>query len=172
MKRKTLFVIILFLNFNSYAQIDFYELGLGTSKNKNSTTIVEKSHETTLFNHNGNAKAYISFSDLAIIYLWNGIPAAFLENSGNDVCVIGFNGKFLGWYENGILYDKEGYPAGAKEGAVNMYTNREPLKNSKRRTPSKSYTSRIPSYKPSLKSTWRRGGLVELLYSGKSHSYY
>jgi len=100
--------------------------------------------QTTLFDSNGEAVAYVDYDMSSTIYLWEGTPVAFLEKLNNENCVIGFNGEFMGWYENGIIYDLDGYIVGAKEGAVNMRLQRELRKNRQLRVPRK---PRIPGIK-------------------------
>ena len=84
--------------------------------------------QISLFDNNGEARAYIDFDEEATIFFWDGTPVAFLEQDGGEICVIGFNGNFMGWYEDGIIYDKKGYPVGGREGATNMMTKMERMK--------------------------------------------
>ena len=69
--------------------------------------------EISIFDKSGNAQAYIS-KDLTI-YLWSGEPVAYLNNSNDLWHVYGFNGKHLGWYINGIIYDNDGNAVGAQK---------------------------------------------------------
>jgi hypothetical protein len=123
--------------------------------------------QITLFNSDGEAKAYIDYDEDATIFLWNGTPVAFLERDGNDTCLFGFNGDFLGWYEDGIVYDKRGYAVGARKGAVNMVTRIEPIKSIQQITPIKPITSITP-IKPIWSSRWSSISLIEFLYLGKA----
>lgn len=122
--------------------------------------------EITLFNNNGKAIAYIAYEEDATIFLWNGTPIAFLESDSGDMCLFGYNGNFLGWYEDGIVYDKKGYAVGAREGAVNMSTQIEPIKGIQEITPIKPITLITP-IKPIWKNSWSSTPLIEFLYSGK-----
>jgi|TARA_R110002049_G_scaffold307396_2_gene507774 hypothetical protein len=123
--------------------------------------------ETTLFDSQGNARAYIDYDDDATIYLWNGKAVAFLENDGNDMCVFGFNGNFLGWYENGIVRDENGNAVGARNGATNMITNIEPIKSIQEISPIRPITPITP-IKPIFSNSWSSESLTEFLYSGKN----
>jgi hypothetical protein len=125
-----------------------------------------KAQETTLFDSEGTARAYIDYGEDATIFLWDGTPVAFLENDGGDLCVFGFNGNFLGWYEEGIIYDKRGNVAGAREGALNMMTKMEPMKSMQRMTPMRPMTPMTPM-KPMWSNRWSSASLTEVLYSGK-----
>ena len=58
-----------------------------------------KKEEITLFDHRGNPVAYIAPDEGNTIYLWSGEPVAYLEGEN----IFRFNGKYLGWYERGIV---------------------------------------------------------------------
>ena len=60
--------------------------------------------EKTLYNAEGEAVAYISDGLTKAIYLWDGHPVAYLCNYH----VYGFNGRHLGWFMDGIVYDADG----------------------------------------------------------------
>jgi hypothetical protein len=85
-----------------------------------SLTSVVNAQQTTLFDSKGEARAYIDYNEEATVFMWDGTPVAFLEKDGSDICLIGFNGSFMGWFENGIIYDKKGYAVGARDGATNI----------------------------------------------------
>ena len=123
--------------------------------------------EVTLFDSEGNARAYIDYDDETTIYLWNGKPVAFLENDGSDMCVFGFNGNFLGWYEEGIVRDEKGNAVGARNGATNMITNIEPIKSIQEISPIRPITPITP-IKPIFSNSWSSESLTEFLYSGKN----
>ena len=56
----------------------------------------------------------------------------------------GFNGSFLGWYEDGVIYDKKGYAVGARKGAVSMITKIERIKGIQKITPIRPITPITP----------------------------
>jgi hypothetical protein len=122
--------------------------------------------QISLFDNNGEPRAYIDFDEEATIFFWDGTPVAFLEQDGREICVIGFNGNFLGWYEDGIVYDKKGYPVGAREGATNMMTKMERMKGMQKMTPMRPMTPMSPM-QPMWKSSWSSTSLTEFLYFGK-----
>lgn len=64
------------------------------------------------FDRYGAAVCYAS--DGEHIYLWGGQPVAYLH----DDKVYSFDGRFLGWFENGWLYDKTNSPALFMDGAT------------------------------------------------------
>lgn len=125
-------------------------------------TIVINAQQTTLFDSKGEPIAYIDYEEEEVIFMWDGTPVAFLEKNDGDNCIFGFNGKFLGWYKSGIIYNEEGYPVGAKEGAVNMRTQREPRKSRQARVPRKPRTPRVPRM-PSWSRNWSEVSLTSFL---------
>lgn len=131
-----------------------------------SFTLVVNAQQTSLFDSEGEARAYIDYDEDATIFMWDGTPVAFLEKEGSEICVFGFNGSFMGWYEDGIIYDKKGYAVGARKGATNMSLRSERSKSSQRSTPSRPSTPSTPS-QPSWKSSWSSTSLIEFLYFGK-----
>lgn len=106
--------------------------------------------QVSLYDSEGEAVAYINFSEDATIFFWDGKPAAFLEKDEDDICIFGFNGTFLGWYESGIIYDKKGYPVGAKKGVLNMNYRIEKIKGIQRIVGIKPITPISP-----IKPIWR-----------------
>ncbi len=122
--------------------------------------------EVTLFSSEGKPIAYIAFEEEATIYLWEGDPVAYLESDDGETYVVGFNGKFLGWYEQGIMYDLNGNTVGAKEGAIDMFTEFEPMKGFKEMTPFRPITP-LPPLKPFWSNRWSSTPLFEFLNAGR-----
>lgn len=123
--------------------------------------------EITLFNSKGAPIAYIDASDSDLpIYMWNGLPVAYLTNADNgSFNIYGFNGKHLGWFDKGIVWDHDGYAVGFQSGAVNVYTEYEPYKAYKQYKPYKSYKEYAP-YKPYLQQSFSNTSLSLFLMSG------
>lgn len=122
--------------------------------------------QISIYDSDGEARAYIDYDEEATIFMWDGTPVAFIEKDGNDLCVFGFNGSFLGWYEDGIMYDKKGFAVGARKGAVNMITKIEKIKGIQKITPIRPITPITP-IQPIWKSSWSNTSLTEFLYYGK-----
>lgn len=122
--------------------------------------------QISLYDNNGEARAYIDYDEDATIFMWDGTPVAFVEKDGRNLCVFGFNGSFLGWYEDGIIYDKKGYAVGARKGAVSMITKIERIKGIQKITPIRPITPITP-IQPIWKSSWSNTSLTEFLYYGK-----
>ena len=100
------------------------------------------------------------------IYLWDGDPVAYLSNSNNTWHVYGFNGNHLGWYNNGIIYDNDGYAVGAQKDATNMITSIEGIKGIKGIKPIKGIKEIAP-IKPIFARSWSRTPLVIFLRAGE-----
>lgn len=131
-------------------------------------SILAKGEELTLFNSLGDPIAYIDTDDEDLtIYMWNGTPVAYLVSEGSGFHIYGFNGTHLGWFDNGIVRDHNGYIVGFIEGAVTMYTKYEPYKSYKQFKPYKSYRSYAP-YKPYYYNQFSNEPLSLFLLRGKS----
>lgn len=102
--------------------------------------------EVTLFNARGAADAYIAVADELTIYLWSGKPVAYLEKAGANegYNVYGFNGKHLGWFTKGAIYDHDGTAACATSQVMTSSSQLEPLKSLKQLKPLKSLTELSP----------------------------
>ena len=123
--------------------------------------------EITLYNLDGEPVAYIDAQDEDLtIYMWNGTPVAYLVPDDGAYNIYGFNGEHLGWFEDGIVRDHDGYKVGFREGAITMYTKYEPYKSYKKYKPYKSYKKYAP-YKPYYKTQYSDESLSLLLMLGK-----
>lgn len=106
--------------------------------------------QTTLYDKSGQPVAYVDSLDQNTVYLWNGNPVCYLDGNSK---LYGFNGRHLGWFENGILRDLQGYKVGFIQNTCPVLTKLEPLKSLKQLKPLKSIKqiSRIkPIYKFSI----------------------
>lgn len=99
--------------------------------------------EITLFNSQGNPTAYIANDEALTIYLWSGEPVAYLDNED----IYGFNGKHLGWFEQGIIWDHDGNKVGYINKTLPVFAKFEPLKSFKEFKPFKSFQEFSP-FKP------------------------
>jgi len=124
--------------------------------------IIGYAREISLYDDTGEAVAYIDTDDEMNIYLWEGKPMAYLLEQS----VYGFNGKHLGWFKEGIIWDHEGYAVGFIEGAVNKLTKLERLKGLQELTPLKSLEELEP-LEPLHQSKWARLPLKIFLSMGK-----
>ena len=62
-----------------------------------------------LFDKSGEAKACIADDYNQTIYLWDGSPVAYVYH---DRQVYGINGRYLGWFIEEIIYNKNGKRVG------------------------------------------------------------
>jgi len=124
------------------------------------TTVFAK--EIALYDSDGDAVAYIDTDHDLTIYLWGGQPVAYLVADS----VWGFNGKHLGWFEDGIIRDLKGYALGCIKGAVDINYNPQPLKGQKQLRPLKSLKELEP-IRPLKIDEWSSLPLSLSLASGK-----
>lgn len=125
--------------------------------------------EITLFNEEGYATAYIATDDDLTLYMWNGRPVAYLsvsKSNGDVFDIYGFNGRHLGWFEDGIVRDHKGYMVGFIKGAIKKYTHYEPYKRYKKYKPYKEYKI-YPPYKPYNKRSFSSTPLSIFLMRGQ-----
>lgn len=92
---------------------------------------------------------------------------AYLTSANNGFNIYGFNGKHLGWFDEGLIINHDGYVVGFQKGAVNMYTKYEPYKSYKKYKPYKSYKQYAP-YKPFTKNQFSSETLSLFLMRGKN----
>ena len=118
--------------------------------------------EETLFEATGEPVAYIDYDDDATIYLWNGKPVAYIDS---DNCIYGFNGKHLGWFEDGIVWNLKGERNGYNKNTLPVFPKFEPFKSFKQFKPFKSFKE-YQKYKPSQGDVVSKSLLVQLLIKG------
>ena len=81
--------------------------------------------DKSLFDKNGEAVAYITDDYHRTIYLWDGQQVAYLYN---DRLVYGINGRHLGWFIDGVIYDNGGERIGFTAEACPVSPSKEPSK--------------------------------------------
>jgi 4-fold beta flower protein len=82
--------------------------------------------EVALYNKKGKPVAYIA-EDGETVYLWDGNPVAYLYEDK----VYGLNGKQLGWFTNGTVFDIYGLRAGFIKSKSPIITELDPPKTMK-----------------------------------------
>lgn len=91
-------------------------LGAGCSSDSSEPAVVDPGQgQVTLYDAGKESVAYIDYPDDATIYLFDGAPVAFIQS---EELVFSFNGRFLGWYRDGVLYDRTTYAVGARHDIV------------------------------------------------------
>jgi hypothetical protein len=100
------------------------------------SAVAHADDEISLFDGSGQATAYIAPDDEMTIYLWSGKPVAYLDaNEGSDQFnVYGFNGKHLGWFSHGAIWDHSGHAECATAQRLSS-TQIEPVKAIKQIAP-------------------------------------
>lgn len=102
----------------------------------------------------GRDGSAVSYSpDGVHLYLWNGTPAGYVANDR----VYGFNGRLLGWFVNGWLYDRHNKPAlfsrAATGGPVKPARSVRPVKSVRSVRPVKS-VKQSPHARPARSLSW------------------
>jgi hypothetical protein len=83
--------------------------------------------ETNLYDKSGKPLVYISDDIDKTIYLWEGKPVCYIYEDK----LYGFNGKHLGWFVNGILYDNDGLRIGYTKNTCPCVTSVQSVKSVK-----------------------------------------
>ncbi|HEX7074784.1 MAG TPA: hypothetical protein VF226_12140 [Hyphomicrobiaceae bacterium] len=107
--------------------------------------------EFSFYDALGRATAYLDFSDGLVFYLWTGEPVAYLDGDS----IYGFNGKHLGWYHNGLVYDEDGNVVCAPAAAFREPPNPGPIRSLKQLKPLKGLKELKP-LKPLFGRAWSR----------------
>ncbi|MFC1891041.1 4-fold beta flower protein [Thermodesulfobacteriota bacterium] len=84
--------------------------------------------DTTLYNKDGEAIAYIADDYHSTIFLWDGHPVAYLYE---QQYVYGINGKHLGWFINEIVFDNNGARIGFTSNTCPIPVAKESVKDEK-----------------------------------------
>ena len=129
--------------------------------NKIEGSMATVSGEITLFDLEGRPVAYIDFTEDPVIYLWNGHAVAYLS----DNHVYGFNGKHLGWFENGVIINHGGEKIGFTKICCPENTRAEPAKLDKLIQKIKSVKEMAP-LKPMCRPSTARENFVSFLSAG------
>ena len=104
--------------------------------------------EKSLFNKNGDAVAYLTDDYNRTIYLWDGQQVAYLFN---DRHIYGANGKHLGWFIDGVIFNPGGERIGFTANTCPVPPSKEPIKLKKR-------------FKDEVQSRWKENPLPKLQY--------
>ncbi|WP_196888730.1 4-fold beta flower protein [Aureivirga sp. CE67] len=123
--------------------------------------------QITLYNKQDKPVAYIDYDEEVTIFLWNGTPVAFLEEDGDDNLIYGFNGKFMGWYEEGAIYDEKGNVVGVQDREDKIRVKIEPIKGIQGITPIRPISLKFAPMKPIWSRYWSSTPLVDFLSFGK-----
>jgi hypothetical protein len=126
--------------------------------------------EVTLYEGNGQPVAYIVTNDEMTIYTWEGHAVAYLvENDNRSWYVYGWNGKHLGWFERGVIWNTNGYAQCAIRQALAAAAYAEPAKYAKYAKFAK-YARYAPYAKPTYSNTFDHVPCVAFLTMGDAGS--
>jgi len=118
--------------------------------------------EVTLYNKQGKPVAYLA-NDTGTIYLWDGTPAAYLYEDQ----IYGWNGRQLGGFVNGTVFDIYGLRAGFIKSKSPLVTDLEPPKTMKQMKGAKK-VKQPPVVKPVMCYGYSTQLLEALLAEGKT----
>jgi hypothetical protein len=123
-----------------------------------------RASEAEFFDSKGTAAVYFEYSDAEhTFYLWSeGEPVAYMDEDS----LYGFNGKHLGWLQNGAVYDHEGNVVAATAARFQDPVHPPPPKGYKQYKPYKDYKEYRP-YKPALNTTWSTMTVRAFFLQGK-----
>ena len=120
--------------------------------------------EISLFDYKGRPVAYIA--EDRTIYLWEGKPVAYVDGQNKPVLdIYGFNGKHLGWFTGGIIYDADGNAVGGIKEVFKTPPQFEPFKSFKQFKPFKSFKELRP-LQPTFSKQWSDVPLKYFLREG------
>jgi hypothetical protein len=120
--------------------------------------------QTTLYDKNGEAEAYVTDDYHNTIYLWDGSPVAYLYD---DEHVYGINGRHLGWFTGDILFTNNGERIGFTAGACPVSIAKEPKKVEKMIRSEIQARWKAPPF-PKLGFNLAEQDLAELLREGEA----
>jgi hypothetical protein len=108
-----------------------------------------KTDEFSFFDSRGQASAYLDLGGDLTFFLWSGEPVAYLVEES----IYGFNGKHLGWYRDGMVFDHDGDIVAAPSSAFRMPVEPAPIRRLKGLKPLKGLKELRP-LKPLFGRTW------------------
>lgn len=99
-----------------------------------------------LYSSTSQATAYIDWNDGMTIFMWGGQPVAYLYSTGatGSWQVFSFSGSFLGWFEQEILWDRNGDAVLATAAALMGPVRPAPVRGIKGLKPLKGIRSLVP----------------------------
>jgi sugar/nucleoside kinase (ribokinase family) len=118
--------------------------------------------ELTLYDTTGQPLAYIADHGENSIYLWKGHAVAYIDREN----LYGWNGKHLGWFVDGVLYDQKGLCVGSVRERCKRAVKAQPAKFAKFAKYAK-YARRAAPARPVLSSR-ESGEQLETFLAGGS----
>jgi hypothetical protein len=99
--------------------------------------------DVDLYGSDARAVAFIAQTptDGPVVFLWSGQPVAYLAEGGS---IYGFNGRHLGWWRRGTVYDHEGNVVAAVAGRFISPVPVPPFKGFRQFLPFKAFRDFAP----------------------------
>ena len=116
-----------------------------------------------LFDKSGKAVAHLSEDQSHAIFLWEGLHIGVLVE---DRHVFGINGKHLGWFVDGIIYDPKGHRIGFAEGTCPVPVSKITPKWSQRSKEKAMPKEKMPPI-PNLTTQYSNQDFLEFLRAGE-----
>ena len=116
--------------------------------------------EETIFDQDGNAVAYIDYNDENTIYMWDGTLFSYLDEENH---IYRFNGKHLGLFEDGIIWNLIGDRTGYNKQTIPVFAKFEPFKAFKKFKSFKEFAK----FKPFKMTSRRNTSLQQFLAEGQ-----
>ena len=124
--------------------------------------------DKTLFDKDGNPVAYIADDYNKTVYLWDGSPVAYIYEGEH---VYGINGRHLGWWLDGILYNVDGDRIAFTSGTCPVAIGKESQKNKKQRMEEIRPRWKAPPL-PNLGFDFASQDLADFLREGQIERFY
>ena len=119
--------------------------------------------DRTLFDKNGEARAYLTTDYDQTIYLLNGAPVAYLYEEQH---IYGINGRHLGRMINDIIYNDDGQRIAFTASTCPVPTGKEPVKHEKMTKPQLRPRWARPTA-PNMSFDFASQDLIEFLMGGQ-----
>jgi len=128
--------------------------------------------EVALYDSTMTAVAYIDCADAdSTLYLWDGRPVAYLVDRED---VYQYNGHFLGWYRDGMLFGRDGRVAGAvnavRFGEINTMVTHVPAAKGVKGVKPVPHVRSVKPARPLFEGKWSRVDLTTWLLDAEADS--
>jgi hypothetical protein len=153
MKSIAFFLFLLFCSLFCFAQNPVINPMTNNDITQSILSNAGPERELNLYDPDGEALAYIDCRDQYTVYLWDGSPVAYLHQSNNLFHIYSFNGKHLGWFVNGVIYDHDGSIVGCSKDVCPIMYQYEPQKEFKKITQGKRMKDPEP-FTPMITGLW------------------
>ncbi len=117
--------------------------------------------EISLYDGRGYPVAYIAEDEDRAIYLWTGQAVAYLAGDN----IFGWKGQHIGWFVDGVLYNRQGRKTGSIRKKCPAAAGAEPAKQP-RETVSPRGRGYASSVRPVLRLAYADEGLAGFLKQG------